>query len=224
MKKFKKVMAMGLATMAAVSAMSVPALAADTDAEDTWQARMEAAEYGTVDSIEELADAPIIYTINEDGEFVIEYENTGITPFGLTNPPSNIAGGSTSTYLYGFGSSNPSQNIYVNEDTSFSFSFNSSCTTSTAQYAEFFVAASSTAENIYFEGSGSRNTTVNISLVPMSSGVSTIGPKSLPIKTSNFESIYINGLAYGKIYAVKITPKTAGVALSGVVSISNNAS
>lgn len=222
MKKFsfKRIAMMSLAAMMAISAMSMPALAADTDTEDTWQARMEAAEYGTVDSIDELVDAPIIYTINDDGEFVLEYENNGIMPFGRPTKPSTIAG-ATDTYLYGSGTSNPSQRIYVNKNAAFTFTFNSSCTTSTTQYAEFFVGATSTTQKIYFEGSGGTNTTVNITLEPVSSGASTLGPKDLPIKSSNYDSIYFKGLSVGKLYAVKITPKTAGKAVTGTVKLSN---
>lgn len=214
---------LGIATMVAITEMSITTLAVDTNAQDTWQARMESAKYGTVDSIDELIDAPVIYTLNDNGEFVLEYENTGITPFGITNPPSDLAGNSTATYIYGWGTSNPTHNIYVNQDTYFNFSFDNSCTTSTAQYAEFLIGATSTAQKIYFEGSGSINTNLNISLVPISSGASGIGPKNLPIKTNNYESIYFNGLKYGETYAVKLTPKTAGINLTGTVNISNTA-
>lgn len=206
--KMKKLISMGLAAIMAVSAMSFSVLAAETNDNDTWEQRWEEAEYGTVNSLDELIGT---LTNNEDG----------IEPFGVKNPPS-IAG-SFDTYLYdntGNTSYNSSTRLYTNTNTSFNFTFDSNCKTTTTQYAEFCVMASSSTKKIYFEGSGGVDTSVNITMEPISTSLSDIGPKVLPIHSSNYDSVYFKGFAPMYTYAVKITPKTAGKAISGTIRVS----
>lgn len=200
--KLRKLITMGIAAVMAVSAMSVSAFAKETNSDDTWEKRWEEAEYGTVDSLEELIE-------------------NKIEPFGLPSSPS-IAG-SAYTYLYdnsGNTSYDSKNKLYTNKDASFNFEFSSNCTTKTKQYAEFLIMASSTSKKIYFEGSGGVDTSVNITMEPISSSLSDIGPKVLPIHSSNYDSVYFKGFKPNYTYAIKITPKTAGKAISGTIKVS----
>lgn len=218
MKKISKVITMALAAITVTSALGVSAMAADDDG--IWEARMAEAEYGTVNSLDELGVDTPVYTLNENGEIVFGTDE-GINLLGLSNPPSNISG-STHSYIYGSGTSGSSK-IHINTDTSFRYNFDSSCTTSTAQYAEFFVGATSTSQKVYFQGTGNADTTVKISLVPVSSSGSTLGPKSLPIHSSNYDFVYFNRFTNGALYAVKLTPTKAGKSVMGVINVSKNA-
>lgn len=209
--KLRKIITMGLAAIMAVSVMSMTAFAKEEQAGDTWEQRWENAEYGTVESLDELG-TPSVDILG------------GASTYGLTNPPSDIAG-SSDTYFYdnsGTTSSDTKYRIYTNKDTSFRFNFDSNCTTSTTQYAEFFIAAGSSTKKIYFEGSGGTDSSVKITMVPMSSG-STLGPKTLPIHSSNYDFIYFNNFKANYGYAIKVTPTKAGKAISGVIKVSGSA-
>ncbi len=208
MKKFKKYLTISLAVIMSISAICVNAGASKT--------------YGTVDSLDELYCPVDTLEIDENGEFIIN-TNEEVEPYGLIGPPSIIAGASD-VYVYsGTGNSSIVNNYYYNMDANFSYTFNSSADTTTAQYAEFLIAASSQYKNIYFKATGSENRNLNISLVPMNSNGTLLGPEILPAKASNPETISFYGLDPGGIYAIKITPTQSG-AMTGTVYVSGNPS
>jgi len=190
----KKIMTVGLAAMMAASALSMNAFAAD--------------------SIDELVNAPVYYTTNEDGELII-VNDSDISLFDTSVKPLN-----GTLYVYGSGVSS-SGNMLVNTEATDSFSFKDTCTTSTAKYADFLIGATPSSQRVYIQGQGDRNTSVKITLVPIGagSGLDSIGPKTLSIRSSSPRYISFSGLESGIIYAIKITPNTAGQALSGTLTV-----
>lgn len=189
--KIKKLIVTGIAAIMAVSAMSISAFAAEIDPETGLM------KYGCVDTLEEL-----LAGLNEEG----------IEPFGDKNPPAGLPG--DHKYWYGdpmsFGTT---KNCHLNEAAKFEFEFTDTCTLNTAQYAEFFVATNSRSAAIACTGrdySGS----VNVTFVQVSNNKK-FGPKSLAVnKTVSFGTLNLN-----QLYAIKITPKTAGKAMVGTVTV-----
>lgn len=207
MKKFKKILAMGMTIIAMVSAMCINVTADEI--------------YGTVDSLDELYIPIQSFEVDENGNVVILDSDGEINPYGLAIPPTPVAG-STSIYFYTTtGQSGVNGSYYTNMDAQFNFNFTSSATTSTAQYAEFLVAATSTSKNIYFKASGGDNKSVNISLLPVNDNGQVIGPKTLSV-TASGSQVSFNGLVEGAIYAIKITPRQSG-SMSGTVNMSDSA-
>lgn len=189
MKKFKKIMAIGLASMATVSAMSVSAFAA-FDSTDDFNATL-----------------PTGYSIDDNGKYVLDYP---AVTFGSSSKPYEPH------YTYILGSSqsyNPQTGYYVNHAASFSFDFSSSCTTNTKQYAEFIIGAD---KGVILKCSdrgtaSSDNATeyVNLTFEPVGSGTS-IKFSNVAVKrnsTVNLQSI--GDLDSGKFYYVLLTPASS---------------
>lgn len=207
--KIKKLIAMGLAAIMAVSAMSISAFAA----------------YDSTADFNELIATS--YSVDEDGNITLNYPEV-YNPLGQSTPPSNIAGNSTKYYLFDpvLGVSH-NDNVYTNYDADFSFDFNTSCTTNTKQYAEFIVGGPNYANKqpVYLHITGKSTSTnqteyVNVKLINTGSG-DDINVGKVAVARGGENIVAVNSLLKNQLYYVLVTPysTSAGHAIHADVTI-----
>ena len=186
MKKFKKLLAIGLATITTMSAKSLSAMANNTDV------------HGTVDSLDYFQK--VSYTIDENGNITPVYDGISLLGAGQPYEPDS---NSADAYLYGTGSTSY-PGWHMNETATFSFTL----TGNSAIYADFMIGATSPSKRVYFQaapqGALSGSIPLDISIVPITSGGSTLSPKILYLKSSPFDSVSFNSFTTGVFYAIKI--------------------
>ena len=193
MKKstMKKIITMALATMTTMALISI--------------------NVGAVESIEELKGNIASYSIDENGNIVLNYEDL-ISPFD-TYPPTT--GTSADIYLYGTGTTTV-PNMHINEEITYNFSLNN---TFTHDYADFLIGATNSYHTVYIYGEGGDSKRVNITVEGVTSGASDLGTEELVVNNSQYQKVEFTGFEYGELYAIKITPATPGSSVNGMIRV-----